>query len=520
MTDADCRGGSEADAPTRAGRRTRRPVRSSTPTTPASKSSSARRASARPRRSPRLPRRNARPAPSRSVSWRPTPFAPARSNSCAATPAILGAPFRIARTTDELEQALGQTRQTVLVDTAGRSPADPELSTLFDLLARKRGVRTHLVLAADTSPAAARRIFDRYAAAQAVARRHHQARRNRVGQAAARRRARARPARVVSGRRPARARGPRARDAGVARGRAARRDREGGTRVADRRCASGPPATRIAVTSGKGGVGKTSLTINLAVAMARLGHRVGVLDADFALGNIDVMLGLTPEHHLGAVLDGVEDDRRRSRSTGRPACASFPPAAACARSRRSTMRSGAGSSEAVDEAGRELDFLLLRHGHRHRRQRARRARPCRLRARRHVLRPGGGRRRLRRHQARARRPTGRSPIGVVVNSDARRRRRRVSCSARSRWRPIGSSAGRFATTDTSLEDRVGRKTPSSRRSPFVGGEAGGPASRCIRRLACRLAAARPLDPRAVAGSRSSVMPDRAPLSRWRRPSCA
>jgi flagellar biosynthesis protein FlhG len=65
------------------------------------------------------------------------------------------------------------------------------------------------------------------------------------------------------------------------------------------------PATRIAVTSGKGGVGKTSLTINLAVAMARLGHRVGILDADFGLGNIDVMLGLTPHEHLGAVLDGI-----------------------------------------------------------------------------------------------------------------------------------------------------------------------------------------------------------------------
>ena len=67
---------------------------------------------------------------------------------------------------------------------------------------------------------------------------------------------------------------------------------------------SRPPATKIAVTSGKGGVGKTSLTVNLAVAMARLGHRVAVLDADFGLGNIDVMLGLTPDAHLGAVLAG------------------------------------------------------------------------------------------------------------------------------------------------------------------------------------------------------------------------
>lgn len=63
-------------------------------------------------------------------------------------------------------------------------------------------------------------------------------------------------------------------------------------------------AMRIAVTSGKGGVGKTSIAINVAVALARLGHKVGLFDADFALGNVDVMLGLTPRMHLGAVLSG------------------------------------------------------------------------------------------------------------------------------------------------------------------------------------------------------------------------
>ena len=63
-------------------------------------------------------------------------------------------------------------------------------------------------------------------------------------------------------------------------------------------------AITISVTSGKGGVGKTSVVLNLAVAMAALGRKVGVLDADFSLGNIDVMLGLTPDKHLGHLLSG------------------------------------------------------------------------------------------------------------------------------------------------------------------------------------------------------------------------
>lgn len=65
-----------------------------------------------------------------------------------------------------------------------------------------------------------------------------------------------------------------------------------------------PLATLLAVTSGKGGVGKTNITVNVSLAMARLGYRVGVLDADFGLGNVDVMLGLTPQHHIGHVLAG------------------------------------------------------------------------------------------------------------------------------------------------------------------------------------------------------------------------
>jgi flagellar biosynthesis protein FlhG len=60
----------------------------------------------------------------------------------------------------------------------------------------------------------------------------------------------------------------------------------------------------LAVTSGKGGVGKTNVVANLSASLSELGRRVVVLDADFGLANLDVLLGLTPRYHLGHVLFG------------------------------------------------------------------------------------------------------------------------------------------------------------------------------------------------------------------------
>lgn len=54
----------------------------------------------------------------------------------------------------------------------------------------------------------------------------------------------------------------------------------------------------IAVSSGKGGVGKTNISINLALAYARLGKRVIVLDADLGLANVNVILGVIPRYNL------------------------------------------------------------------------------------------------------------------------------------------------------------------------------------------------------------------------------
>ena len=58
----------------------------------------------------------------------------------------------------------------------------------------------------------------------------------------------------------------------------------------------------IAVTSGKGGVGKTNMSANLAALAARAGKRVLILDADLGLANVDIIFGVKPMHHIGDLL--------------------------------------------------------------------------------------------------------------------------------------------------------------------------------------------------------------------------
>ena len=83
-------------------------------------------------------------------------------------------------------------------------------------------------------------------------------------------------------------------------------------KIADRKAALGLKKNRnrrsntrvIAITSGKGGVGKTNIVGNLGFALSQLGKKVLVLDADLGLGNIDVLLGLAPKYNLSHVISG------------------------------------------------------------------------------------------------------------------------------------------------------------------------------------------------------------------------
>ncbi len=63
----------------------------------------------------------------------------------------------------------------------------------------------------------------------------------------------------------------------------------------------------VAVASGKGGVGKTNLAVNIGLSLARRGLRVAILDADLGTANVDVLLGLQPRYHLHHLVTGQKN---------------------------------------------------------------------------------------------------------------------------------------------------------------------------------------------------------------------
>ena len=62
--------------------------------------------------------------------------------------------------------------------------------------------------------------------------------------------------------------------------------------------------TSIVVASGKGGVGKTSIAVNLGLTLSRVGRRVALLDADFGMANAHILLGMNPEHYIIDAING------------------------------------------------------------------------------------------------------------------------------------------------------------------------------------------------------------------------
>ncbi len=73
--------------------------------------------------------------------------------------------------------------------------------------------------------------------------------------------------------------------------------------------ASGSLSRIFTVASGKGGVGKTSLVVNLGLALTRIGYKVVIIDADLGLANIDVMVNTVPRFNLSDVVNGTKNLR-------------------------------------------------------------------------------------------------------------------------------------------------------------------------------------------------------------------
>lgn len=118
------------------------------------------------------------------------------------------------------------------------------------------------------------------------------------------------------------------------------------------------PCHTIAVAGGKGGVGKSTVAVNLGVALAGAGHEVMLLDADTGLANVDVMLGLAPSRHIGHLLDGecALEDLLLSAPCG----LQVVPAGSGAR-RLAQLHNGelAAIIRAFDELARPPEYLLV-----------------------------------------------------------------------------------------------------------------------------------------------------------------
>ncbi|PVV05584.1 MAG: cobyrinic acid a,c-diamide synthase [gamma proteobacterium symbiont of Ctena orbiculata] len=125
-----------------------------------------------------------------------------------------------------------------------------------------------------------------------------------------------------------------------------------------RRMINPEPVRVIAVTGGKGGVGKTSISANLGVAFAELGRRVLLLDADLGLANLDVILGLHAERNLSHVMQG-ECSLEDVLVTGPKGMRVVPGASGIQHMAEMTPAENAGLIHAFSEVANDVDVLLI-----------------------------------------------------------------------------------------------------------------------------------------------------------------
>ncbi|WP_281282201.1 MinD/ParA family protein [Aliikangiella marina] len=118
------------------------------------------------------------------------------------------------------------------------------------------------------------------------------------------------------------------------------------------------PVKVIAVTGGKGGVGKTNVSVNLSIALSQLGYRVMLLDADLGLANVDVMLGLPSKRNLSHVLSG-ECELKDIVIQGPHGLQIVPASSGTQNMAELSPMEHAGIIQAFSEIGHNLDYLIV-----------------------------------------------------------------------------------------------------------------------------------------------------------------
>ncbi|MDN6318775.1 MAG: MinD/ParA family protein [Marinobacter sp.] len=118
------------------------------------------------------------------------------------------------------------------------------------------------------------------------------------------------------------------------------------------------PVQVIAVSGGKGGVGKSNISVNLGIALAQKGRRVVLLDADLGLGNLDVLLGVTANYTLQDVLAG-KCELRDVLVDGPGGIKIVPASSGTQRMTQLSSMEHAGLINAFSELGDQIDVLIV-----------------------------------------------------------------------------------------------------------------------------------------------------------------
>jgi flagellar biosynthesis protein FlhG len=140
--------------------------------------------------------------------------------------------------------------------------------------------------------------------------------------------------------------------------------------LSERRLSRKPPKKRLkdkmptartrvlAITSGKGGVGKTNIVANLGYALSKMGKKVLILDADLGLGNLDVLLGLTPSYNISHVISGQKSIPEIIKS-GPGGMSILPASSGVQELTQLSRQQQAGVMRELDHHVGSFDFMLI-----------------------------------------------------------------------------------------------------------------------------------------------------------------